>query len=558
MPAKSESAGVASKSPAISRSAIGAALLISLQFSSRILTFVVNQVLLRYLSPELLGISTQLELYSITVLFFARESLRIAIQRQADTKDDDFENSDKSDRSHVDARTAAGRSQAIVNLAYISIGLGAVFASGFAWLYLHTTPAQNPFVLETPYVRESLFIYGFAAIGELLAEPCYVIAQQKARFEVRASAESTATVLRCLMTCGCAILASRMGRDIGVLPFALGQGIYALSLTIVYYWKFRTTSSTSGFSLIPTRISSDSTLYIFSYFSWPLLSLSGTFFVQSIVKHFLTQGDTLIITSLASPRAQGMYALASNYGGLIARLLLQPVEEVSRNHFGKALSAVTGISSKEVVLTTRDQLLRLLRVYVLLSICIVTVGPTTAPLILKAIAGSRWSSSGAGSVLSTYCYYIPLLAINGLTEAFVSSVATEPELHRQTIWMIGFSIAFAGAAFTCLQVLDLGAKGLVWANGANMLCRILWCTAFIKTYLKRHGAGLDSEFLIPRPITIAAAAVTYAVLVQLHSTFNDGILDYLKSGVVAVVFITVLSLSERAFIFECFRTFRGT
>jgi oligosaccharide translocation protein RFT1 len=255
MPAKSEPAGVASKSPAISRSAIGAALLISLQFSSRILTFVVNQVLLRYLSPELLGISTQLELYSITVLFFARESLRIAIQRQADTKDDDFENSDKSDRSHVDARTAAGRSQAIVNLAYISIGLGAVFASGFAWLYLHTTPAQNPFVLETPYVRESLFIYGFAAIGELLAEPCYVIAQQKARFEVRASAESTATVLRCLMTCGCAILASRMGRDIGVLPFALGQGIYALSLTIVYYWKFRTTSSTSGFSLIPTRIS---------------------------------------------------------------------------------------------------------------------------------------------------------------------------------------------------------------------------------------------------------------------------------------------------------------
>jgi len=235
-----------------------------------------------------------------------------------------------------------------------------------------------------------------------------------------------------------------------------------------------------------------------------------------------------------------MYALASNYGGLIARLLLQPVEEVSRNHFGKALSAVTGISSKEVVLTTRDQLLRLLRVYVLLSICIVTVGPTTAPLILKAIAGSRWSSSGAGSVLSTYCYYIPLLAINGLTEAFVSSVATEPELHRQTIWMIGFSIAFAGAAFTCLQVLDLGAKGLVWANGANMLCRILWCTAFIKTYLKRHGAGLDSEFLIPRPITIAAAAVTYAVLVQLHSTFNDGILDYLESGVVAVVFITVL------------------
>jgi len=252
MPVISGSTAGATKAPILSGSAIGAALLIGLQFSSRILTFVVNQVLLRYLSPELLGISTQLELYSITVLFFARESLRNAVQRQDDTTD---EGSKSLDKNPVDATTSAGRSQTIVNLAYISIGLGAVFAPGFAWLYLQTTPAQNPSVLETPYMRESLFVYALAAIGELLAEPCYVIAQQKARFEVRATAESTATVLRCLVTCGFAIWASRSGIDIGVLPFALGQGVYAVSLTLIYYWKFWSISSTSRFSLIPTRIS---------------------------------------------------------------------------------------------------------------------------------------------------------------------------------------------------------------------------------------------------------------------------------------------------------------
>jgi oligosaccharide translocation protein RFT1 len=258
------------------------------------------------------------------------------------------------------------------------------------------------------------------------------------------------------------------------------------------------------------------------------------------MKHFLTQGDTLIITSLASLQAQGTYALVSNYGGLIARLLLQPVEEVSRNHFGKALSVVNGTPSKQVVLNARDQLLRLLRVYVLLSVCIVAVGPTVAPLVVKATAGSKWTSSGAGSVLATYCYYIPLLAINGLTEAFVSSVATGSELNRQTIWMIGFSVAFASAAFTSLQVLDLGAEGLVWANGLNMLLRITWCAAFIQAYLKRYGAGLETRLLIPRPMTMAAGVVTYAVLVQLQSTFNDGIVDFFKSGVVAVVFVIVL------------------
>jgi oligosaccharide translocation protein RFT1 len=229
--------------------------LIGLQFSSRALTFIVNQVLLRYLSPELLGISTQLELYSITVLFFARESLRVAIQRQADTTDTvSYEERQRVPKCHVDGRTAAGRSQAIVNLAYISISLGVVFAFGFAWLYLCTVPNRDPSVLETPYIRESLTIYGLAALWELLTEPCYVIAQQKAKFEVRACAESTATVLRCLVTCGSAIWASWARMDVGVFPFALGQGVFAVSLSVVYYWQLWSVSSINGFSLSPKRL----------------------------------------------------------------------------------------------------------------------------------------------------------------------------------------------------------------------------------------------------------------------------------------------------------------
>jgi oligosaccharide translocation protein RFT1 len=42
--------------------------------------------------------------------------------------------------------------------------------------------------------------------------------------------------------------------DIGVLPFALGQGIYALSLSIVYYWKVWGISSANGFSLMAAPI----------------------------------------------------------------------------------------------------------------------------------------------------------------------------------------------------------------------------------------------------------------------------------------------------------------
>ncbi|PBP17563.1 rft domain-containing protein [Diplocarpon rosae] len=529
-----------------SSSAIGAVLLIAQQFGSRGVTFLVNQILLRYLSPELLGISTQLEVYSITVLFFARESLRVALQRQSDSPDSDHTSkkdasNEKIPKGHVDARTNAGRVQAIVNLSYVSLCLGVVFAFFVGWLYVYTLAKGDPIVLETPYFREALTLYGLAAICELLAEPCYVVVQHRSRFGVRASAELVATVSRCLLTCGSAIWASRAGRDIGVLPFALGQGMYALSLSLVYYLKVQAIAAKGGFSLLPTKIySSDTSAFVLSYLSWPLLKLGGSFFVQSVLKHVLTQGDTILIAALASPRAQGIYALANNYGGLVARLLLQPIEEISRNTFGRVLSSVDGKPAKDRVMEVRRMLFMLLRSYLLFSVCVVAIGPTVAPLLLKIVAGTRWTSSGAGHVLATYCYYIPLLAINGLTEAYVSSVATKSEIHRQTVWMFAFSAGFAGAAVVFLRALELGAEGLVWANALNMLFRIVWSTAFIQAYLKRYDSSLEINQLIPRPLTIAAGVGSYAVLAQLETGFVGGITDIIKSGVVSAIFVILL------------------
>ena len=59
---------------------------------------------------------------------------------------------------------------------------------------------------------------------------------------------------------------------------------------------------------------------------------------QSVVKHVLTQGDTFLVSLLSTPEVQGTYALANNYGGLLARLLFQPVEESSRTYFSRVLS----------------------------------------------------------------------------------------------------------------------------------------------------------------------------------------------------------------------------
>lgn len=231
-------------------SAGGATVLIAQQVASRALTFIVNQILLRYLSPELLGISTQLEVYSISVLFSARESLRVAIQRQPDSDDDACKDDQKKvPKGHVNGDTAAGRSQAIVNLSYISIALGIGFAIVFARWYRFALSSNDPAVLAVPYFDESLHIYGLAAFLELLSEPCFVVVQQKSAFKIRGAAESAGTVLRCLSTCGSAIWAARNGRDIGVLPFALGQITYATVLLLVYCWNVVGIVRLNGFSL---------------------------------------------------------------------------------------------------------------------------------------------------------------------------------------------------------------------------------------------------------------------------------------------------------------------
>lgn len=248
----------------------------------------------------------------------------------------------------------------------------------------------------------------------------------------------------------------------------------------------------------------------------------------------------ILISYLASLQAQGIYALASNYGGLVARMVFQPIEESSRNYFGKLLSSIDGPPSEDSVKSASKDLHSLLRLYLLLSLSAASVGPTVAPLLLNIIAGSRWMSSGAGDVLSKYCYYIPLLAVNGVTEAFVSSVATQKELNRQSIWMLSFSVGFAMAGYVFLRVFELGAEGLVWANVINMAVRILWSTNFINNYLKRRGSKLMISKMLPQSTSIALSVCTAAMMSQIKASFAGGLGDLVKSGLMGVSFVVLL------------------
>ncbi|KAF8966968.1 Rft protein-domain-containing protein [Flammula alnicola] len=67
--------------------------------------------------------------------------------------------------------------------------------------------------------------------------------------------------------------------------------------------------------------------------------------LQSLVKHFLTEGDKMILSWFSPLRDQGGYAIAVNYGSLIARIVFQPIEETLRVFFSRILGG--GAKEKE-------------------------------------------------------------------------------------------------------------------------------------------------------------------------------------------------------------------
>src|SRR5271163_4619450 len=108
----------------------GTLYLVFIQVTSRALTFGGNQFLLRFLSPELLGIAVQLELWSVSVLYFSRESLRVALQKQPKAIAARLDGRGSAEKGGAEKRDAEKRrdekverlsAQIMINLSYVAI-----------------------------------------------------------------------------------------------------------------------------------------------------------------------------------------------------------------------------------------------------------------------------------------------------------------------------------------------------------------------------------------------------------------------------------------------------
>lgn len=279
--------------------------LIALQLVSRLVTFALNQALVRLASARVFGTaSIQFDLLRDTILFLSREAVRGVVSRIP---------------RQLDAQTNLP-SQHIRNLFYLPGLLSlpvTVAAVGIYHANLSlTTSSQDGF-------STALVLYILSTLIEtLLVEPIFLyslIEADEPNVAIRVRAEGTAVIVKAVVTTSLLAYFTHTGRPSqALLCFGVGQLSYALTLLVRFAAHYtadshqrRTFAPTAliGGQATETRTSSS-----LSHYDAGHLRLVCAITAQSLFKHFLTEGDRLVVAWTSPLDDQGGYAVASNYG----------------------------------------------------------------------------------------------------------------------------------------------------------------------------------------------------------------------------------------------------
>jgi oligosaccharide translocation protein RFT1 len=413
--------------------------------------------MLRFVDGSTLGkANVQLELLLTTVLFLSREGFRLALTRNLSPES--------------------------WNVAWLTIPLVTLIAS--AALVVHILIANNQ---EDSDYKVAGILYCIGSWIEGCAEPAVLHFLRNMDTPKRSSAEALGTLVKAVTTvAGLSYFGSQ-----SVTAFGLSQLMYAITYTSYLYWNAMPSLQKPSKS-----------------FDLPTCYKIFTFSLQGILKHLLTEADRIVLTTISNSYNQGIYAMGSSYGGMAARILLQPLEENARLLLSRLAiqKAIPDLERAFVVLVK-------LVLYIAFLFAFVAVNFTN--LLLNILAGQKWGSNEeAASVLSAFCVYTAFLASNGMTEAFVYGV-TSAGIE------IGVSHTATGVIFAILApsvVAQYGTVGLVALNCLAMLIRSACSMYFAAKFLGEKQSKPTILVLkrllkqsIPHPIVIGSFISAFAL-----------------------------------------------
>ncbi|XP_004715334.1 protein RFT1 homolog isoform X1 [Echinops telfairi] len=452
------------------------------------ITFVLNAFILRFLSKEIVGIvNVRLTLLYSTISFLAREAFRRAC--------------------------LSGRSQRdwpqTLNLLWLTVPLGGFWSVLLGWVWLHWLEVPDPSAV--PHYGTGVVLFSLAAVVELLGEPFWVLAQAHLFIRLKVTAESLAVILKSTLTACLVLCWPHWGLSI----FSLAQLSYAVALLlcyVIYFAKLLGSPESARQHNLPVSSMMDvlpSLTGSGAFVNWDEAKLTWSFFQQSFLKQILTEGERYVMTFLnvLSFGDQGVYDVVNNLGSLVARLLFQPIEESFYVFFAKVLQREkrATLQKQEDLAVAAMVLESLLKLALLAGLTITVFGFAYSQLALDMYGGAMLSSGSGPALLRSYCVYVLLLAINGVTECFTFAAMSKEEVDRYNVRMLALSCTFL--VFSYLLTRWCGSVGFIWANCLNMGARIAQSLSFIHRY-HRHSPHRPLAGLLLSPMLLGAFALS--------------------------------------------------
>lgn len=480
-----------------------ASVLMAGQAAIKLMTFTLNQLLMRYVTPEALGLSQMLEFVINYVLFLCRESVRLSVPKIQ---------SDNPSRAQLVANMAIVLPSALFLLVGIPL----------SQYQLRTNTDLN----QVTYSPQLILVVAFAIVIELVSEPYYDINQYiQLNFAKRAKIEGLASFIRCLVQFATVIAASKSLTSNYVWGFAAGQLAYASALLVLYTYN--------SSKLLPKAANE-------TWFDHTALSYFKSVFFQQIFKHFLTEGDKFLVGYLLDIRIQGYYAIISNYGSLFARLIFQPVEESVR------INVTALFEDSKLVLAKKktrlnESLSIIVKLYTYLLVLVLLFAPSSTKFLVNTVFASFDAKDQLVSCFKLYWYYLPALAINGVTEALFNSLFNNStDVNQYSKLMLGNSLLFFANVYVFLQYYHLQLRGLILGNLINMAIRIIYCSQKLQNYVDVQS------FHLSRYATFLSEALAVWLAQQLlfHGEASN-FKEFLENALLGIFMVVAAALNEQ-------------
>lgn len=121
------------------------------------------------------------------------------------------------------------------------------------------------------------------------------------------------------------------------------------------------------------------------------------------------------------------------------------------------------------------------------GVAIALFGPTFLEIFAYKLLKDRWRSEEMVQSLTWYCYYLLVLGVNGVSEAFVQSITSPSDFWRVNVGLILSSGVFVMVAV--YSVHGYGAGGVILANIVSMVLRIAWNLLYIQRHRDASAAA---------------------------------------------------------------------